>query len=66
MRETRRGVGEYLLTGKAPQLSICPDRLTTDDRYVRAIAAVAEALLDWEMLDWDEVEEIVDSALASL
>jgi len=63
MREATRGVIEYVLTGEAPQLSICADRPVTDDRYGRAIDAVAETLLDWEMLDGEEVENVVEANL---
>lgn len=63
MREATRGVFEYLRTGEAPQLSICADRPVTDDRYARAVEAVTEALLDWEILDGYEVGEIVEANL---
>ena len=62
MREATRGVYEYLITGKAPQLSICADRPVTDDRYAGAIEAIAEALLNWEMLDGHEVERIAEAS----
>jgi hypothetical protein len=63
-REATRGVVEYLKTGEAPQLSICVDRPVTDDRFGRAVEAVTEAMLDWEILDWAEVADIVEAKLA--
>jgi hypothetical protein len=49
IREVARGVVEYVHTGKAPLLSICDDGAFIAQQYRRAIEAVAEALLGWEI-----------------
>jgi hypothetical protein len=61
MREATRGVIEFVQTGRAPLLSICDDGPFIEQQYRRAIEAVAEALLDWEMLSGDEVVGIIES-----
>jgi len=63
MREATRGVIEYVQTGWAPLLSICDDGPFIEHQYRRAIEAVAEALLDWQMLGGDEVAGIIESVM---
>ena len=62
-REATRGVIEYVGTGRAPLLSICDDGPFIEQQYRRAIEAVAEALLDWQMLGGDEVAGIIESVM---
>ena len=63
MREATRGVIEYVQTGEAPLLSICDDGSPLEHHlYTAAIEAVAEALLDWQMLGGEEVSRIIESA----
>ncbi len=65
MREATRGVIEYVQTGRAPLLSICDDGPFIEHQYRRAIEAVAEALLDWQMLGGCEVEGIIEDCTKS-
>ena len=63
MREATRGVIEYVQTGRAPLLSICDDGPFIEQQYRRSIEAVAEAMLDWEMLAGNEVASIIEARL---
>jgi hypothetical protein len=64
MREATLGVIEYVQTGRAPLLSICDGGSPLEHHlYSAAIEAVAEALLDWQMLDGCEVAKVVEEAI---
>jgi hypothetical protein len=65
MQEATRGVIEYVQTGRAPLLSIRDDGPVINEHYGRAIGAVAETLLRWQMISGEEVAEIVESVRVS-
>ncbi len=54
---------EYVRTGRAPQLSICADAPVLEDDFSQAVEAVAEVLLNWQMLDGDEIERVVEAGM---